>query len=77
MNAALEKTQQFIQSNKQKFVDELFALLRIPSVSADPKYQGDVAACATHLAAHLQQIGLDAVEVISTAGIPLSMPKKL
>ena len=73
----MEKTQQFIQSNKQKFVDELFALLSIPSVSADPNYQGAVAACATHLASHLQQIGLDAVEVISTAGHPIVYAEKI
>jgi acetylornithine deacetylase/succinyl-diaminopimelate desuccinylase-like protein len=73
----MEKTQQFIQSNKQKFVDELFALLRIPSVSADPNYQGDVAACASHLATHLQQIGLDAVEVIRTAGHPIVYAEKI
>jgi acetylornithine deacetylase/succinyl-diaminopimelate desuccinylase-like protein len=73
----MEKTQQFIQANKQKFVDELFALLRIPSVSADPNYQGDVAACAAHLATHLQQIGLEAVEVISTAGHPIVYAEKI
>jgi acetylornithine deacetylase/succinyl-diaminopimelate desuccinylase-like protein len=73
----MEKTQQFIQSNKQKFVDELFALLRIPSVSADPNYQGDVAACATHLATHLNEIGLDGVEVIPTAGHPIVYAEKI
>jgi acetylornithine deacetylase/succinyl-diaminopimelate desuccinylase-like protein len=73
----MEKTQQFIQSNKQKFVDELFALLRIPSVSADPSFQKDVTACAQHLAAHFNQIGLDGVEVIATAGHPIVYAEKM
>lgn len=73
----MEKTQQFIQSNKQKFVDELFALLRIPSVSADANFQQDVAACAQHLATHFQAIGLDAVEVIHTAGHPIVYAEKI
>jgi len=73
----MEKTQQFIQSNKQKFVDELFALLRIPSVSADANFQQDVAACAQHLATHFQAIGLDAVEVIRTAGHPIVYAEKI
>ena len=59
----MEKTQQFIGQNKDRFVSELFDLLRIPSVSADPQFQGDVAACAAHLAQHLQNIGLDNLEV--------------
>ena len=73
----MEKTQQFIQINKQKFVDELFALLRIPSVSADPSFQKDVTACAQHLATHLQEIGLDGVEVIPTAGHPIVYAEKI
>lgn len=73
----MEKTQQFIQSNKQKFVDELFALLRIPSVSADANFQQDVAACAQHLSTHFQAIGLDAVEVIHTAGHPIVYAEKI
>ena len=33
---------QYIQSNQQRFIDELFNLLRIPSVSADSRHKGDV-----------------------------------
>ena len=38
----MEKVQSFIQDNKQRFLDELLDLLRIPSVSADPAYKEDV-----------------------------------
>ena len=34
----MNNTQQFIQENKQRFLDELIELLKIPSVSADPAY---------------------------------------
>jgi acetylornithine deacetylase/succinyl-diaminopimelate desuccinylase-like protein len=73
----MEKTQQFINQHKDKFVLELFSLLRIPSVSADPAFQQEVAACATHLATHLNDIGLDGVEVISTAGHPIVYAEKI
>lgn len=73
----MEKTQQFIGQHKDRFVAELFALLRIPSVSADPSYQQDVADCATHLATHLKEIGLDGVEVIPTAGHPIVYAEKI
>ncbi len=73
----MEKTQQFIGQHKDRFVAELFALLRIPSVSADPSFQKDVADCATHLATHLKEIGLDGVEVIPTAGHPIVYAEKI
>ncbi|MFM7006186.1 MAG: dipeptidase [Flavobacteriales bacterium] len=73
----MEKTQQFIAANKDKFVAELFDLLSIPSVSADPHFQKDVAACAAHLAAHLSEIGLDGVEVLPTAGHPIVYAQKI
>lgn len=73
----MENTQLFISQNKDRFISELFELLRIPSVSADPNFKGDVAACAAHLAAHFQFIGLENVEVISTAGHPIVYAEKI
>ena len=35
----MQETLQYIEKNKQRFVDELFTLLRIPSISADPAYK--------------------------------------
>jgi len=59
----MEKTIQYIQENKERFLQELFELLRIPSVSADPKYKEDVARCAESVADHLRKAGADAVEI--------------
>jgi len=50
----MEKTQEYIQSNKDKFVRELTDLLRIPSVSADPAFAKDVLKTAESIANHLR-----------------------
>jgi acetylornithine deacetylase/succinyl-diaminopimelate desuccinylase-like protein len=73
----MEKTQQFIGQNKEKFVAELFDLLRIPSVSADPAFQQNVKACAEFLATHFKQIGLDEVCIYPTAGHPIVYAEKI
>ena len=73
----MEKTQQFIGQNKEKFVAELFDLLRIPSVSADPAFQQNVTACAEFLATHFKQIGLDEVCIYPTAGHPIVYAEKI
>ncbi len=51
-------------------MDELFDFLKIPSVSADPKYKNDLINCAKWLANHLKSIGLDA-QVVETKGHPI------
>jgi len=73
----MEKTQQFIGQNQEKFVAELFDLLRIPSVSADPAFQQNVTACAEFLATHFKQIGLDEVCIYPTAGHPIVYAEKI
>ena len=73
----MEKTQQFIGQNKEKFVAELFDLLRIPSVSADPAFQQNVTACSEFLATHFKQIGLDEVCIYPTAGHPIVYAEKI
>jgi len=73
----MEKTQAFISANKNRFLDELLELLRIPSVSADPNFTAEVARCAATLAENLTQIGLDNVEVCTTAGHPIVYAEKI
>jgi hypothetical protein len=43
MEKLMVQVQKYIAENKQRFLDELLEMLRIPSVSADPKYKTDVA----------------------------------
>ncbi len=68
---------QYIESNKQRFLDELFALLRIPSVSADSKFKGDVKACAEFVAESLKKAGTDTVEICPTDGHPIVYGEKI
>lgn len=73
----MQAAQDYIQANKQRFLDELFDLLRIPSVSADPAYSDDVAKCAERVAEHLRLAGADAVEVCKTDGHPIVYGEKI
>ncbi len=61
----------FAQQNQQRFVDELKALLRIPSVSTLPEHKPDIQRAATFVVDELKRIGFENVAVIATAGHPL------
>ncbi|MBL7877059.1 MAG: dipeptidase, partial [Cyclobacteriaceae bacterium] len=67
----------YIQSNQQRFLDELFELLRIPSVSADSKHKNDVRKAAEYVAKKLKDAGADAVELYETKGHPIVYGEKL
>ena len=67
----------YIESNKQRFIDELFALLRIPSVSADAKYKTDVFKTADEVAMRLREAGADNVEICQTPGYPVVYGEKM
>src|SRR5471030_176537 len=68
---------QYIEQHKQRFLDELFELLRFPSVSADPKYKPDVLKTADYVAQKLREAGADKVEVCETAGYPIVYGEKI
>ncbi len=62
----------YARQNAPRFLEELKALLRIPSVSTEPEHRGDVRHLAELLAAELTRIGLEHVELIENAsGHPL------
>lgn len=63
--------------NKDRFLDELLGLLRIPSVSADSKYKNDVARCADAVKEHLLKAGCDKAEICPTAGHPIVYGEKI
>ncbi len=73
----MQKVQKYIEENKERFLDELFELLRIPSVSADSAYAGDVSKAADFIAAKLEQAGADKVEVCPTDGNPIIYGEKI
>jgi acetylornithine deacetylase/succinyl-diaminopimelate desuccinylase-like protein len=66
-----------IQENKQRYLDELFELLRIPSISADPAYKNDVLKTADEVAKRLTEAGADNVEVCQTPGYPVVYADKI
>jgi acetylornithine deacetylase/succinyl-diaminopimelate desuccinylase-like protein len=71
MAAIASTAVEFARSNQARFLDELKALLRIPSVSTLPEHAGDVRRAAEFVAAELRRIGMEHVELIETSGHPL------
>jgi acetylornithine deacetylase/succinyl-diaminopimelate desuccinylase-like protein len=67
----------YIKENKQKFLNELFDLLRLPSVSADPKYKNDVLKTADFVKKSLIDAGIDNAEICQTAGYPIVYGEKM
>jgi acetylornithine deacetylase/succinyl-diaminopimelate desuccinylase-like protein len=67
----------YIETNKDRMLDELLEVLRIPSVSADPKYKDDVEKTAQWMANKLKAAGADHVEVCPTAGHPIVYGEKI
>ncbi|MFN8309076.1 MAG: dipeptidase [Chitinophagales bacterium] len=67
----------YIADNQNRFLEELFALLRFPSVSADPKYRDAVLDTAEFVKNSLIAAGVDAVEVCATAGYPVVYGEKV
>jgi acetylornithine deacetylase/succinyl-diaminopimelate desuccinylase-like protein len=61
----------FARQNQPRFLDELKALLRIPSISTLPEHKGDCRRAAEFVAAELQRIGMENLRLIETDGHPL------
>jgi acetylornithine deacetylase/succinyl-diaminopimelate desuccinylase-like protein len=66
-----QKTSQYVESNKQRLLDELKDFLRIPSISTLPEHQPDIARAAEFVAGAMRRAGLENVEIIPTAKHPL------
>ena len=75
----MEKSQitSYISANKDRFLSELMALLRIPSISADPKYKGDVLKMAEAVKTQLEASGANKVEIFPTKGHPIVYGEKI
>ena len=61
----------FARQNQPRFLDELKALLRIPSISTLPEHKGDCRHAAESVAAELKRIGMENLRLIETEGHPL------
>ena len=72
----MDSLQSYLNTNKDRFVQELFELLRIPSVSADSAYSKDVFKAADFVADSLKTAGCDSVEICQTKGFPIIYGEK-
>ncbi|MFA7115749.1 MAG: dipeptidase [Bacteroidales bacterium] len=68
---------QYIENNKERFFKELFALLRIPSVSSSIKHKPDMKKCADKLCEYLLAAGADTAKVYPTDGHPVVFGEKI
>ncbi|MCS7017966.1 MAG: dipeptidase [Cytophagales bacterium] len=73
----MQQTQNYIQANKQRFLDELFELIRIPSVSAAAEYKDNMLRAATFIEQQLQQAGADRTEICFTNHHPIVYAEKI
>ena len=67
----MERVIDFINVNRDRYLDELKTLLAIPSVSALPEHAVDVKRCAEWCAAEMTRIGLQSVRLVETPGYPV------
>jgi acetylornithine deacetylase/succinyl-diaminopimelate desuccinylase-like protein len=67
----MDKVIDFINVNRERYLEELKALLAIPSISALPEHTGDVKHCADWCADEMRRIGLQHVRLIDTPGNPV------
>jgi len=68
---------EYISANQERFLDELFNWLRIPSISADSRNKGDVRNAALYLKEKFAAAGVDKVEICETKGHPIVYAEKI
>ena len=67
----MNNIKQYVVENKQRFIDELLELLKIPSISANPDYAKDVVKTADAVKISLEKAGCNYVEICETNGYPI------
>lgn len=72
-----EQVNAYLNEHKQRMINELLELLRIPSISADSKYKDQVALAAQFVKTKLQEAGADKVQICPTKGHPIVYGEKI
>lgn len=72
----MEDIKKYIEDNKQRFLDELFELIRIPSISSESKHKNDMKKMAETLKQKLLDAGADKAEVMPSDGNPVVYGEK-
>lgn len=67
----------YIENNKDRFLEELFSLIRIPSISSKAENKGDMIRCAERWKELILAAGADKAEVMPTAGNPVVYGEKI
>ncbi len=73
----MEDIKKYIEDNKQRFLDELFELIRIPSISSEQKHKDDMKKMAGALKQKLLDAGADKADVMPTDGNPVVYAEKM
>ena len=73
----MKNIKSYVQEHKNRFINELIELLKIPSISADSAYKNDVLKTAEAVKVELEKAGCDTVEVCETKGYPIVFGKKI
>jgi len=73
----MEEVQEYISQHKERFLEELLELLKIPSISADPAYAEDVRQTAIVVKDKLDSAGVDKSEIFETEGHPIVYAEKI
>ena len=73
----MNKSREYINQNFDRFTEELFELLRIPSISAQAEHKPDMERCAEWLAVSLMKAGADRADVMPTEGNPIVYAEKI
>ncbi len=73
----MEQVKKYMAENREAHINELFDLLRIPSISAQSEHKPDMTKCAEWLAAGLLKAGADKAEVMPTEGNPVVYAEKI
>ncbi len=73
----MQDIKSYINEHKNRFINELIDLLKIPSISADTAYKNDVLKTADVVKTALENAGCDAVEICETPGYPIVYGKKM
>ena len=73
----MDKVKDYIEKNKNQFLEELFELLRIPSISAKSEHKKDIITCAELLKSHLEKQGFNNCEICKTKGNPIVYGEKI
>ena len=73
----MESINNYIEENKERFLDELFGLIRIPSISSQSEHKQDMYKAAEYWKNLLLEAGADKAEVFDTVGHPVTYGEKI